>query len=115
MALTSAVHTLPNNRGTLTPRGKLTASKPKELIVNGTLVTDTLGGEIDGNDDGQAGSDYIATITGSRVTPCGISLASVRRRPANIGDVIDHLLARGELAMRCPRNGGHRETDPVHL
>ena len=66
---------------TLTPRGKLTASKPEELIVNGALVTDTLGREIDGDDDGQAGSDYIATISGSRVTAGGLPLARRREQP----------------------------------
>jgi hypothetical protein len=50
---------------TPTPRGKLTASKPEELIVNGSLVTDTLGREIDGSDDGQPGGDYVATISGT--------------------------------------------------
>ena len=68
----------------LTPRGKLAASKPEELIINGSLVTDTLGRAIDGADDGQAGSDYIATISGTRVTTGGIpsagaSSASERR------------------------------------
>jgi hypothetical protein len=43
---------------TLTPRGKLTASKPEELIINGSLLTDTLGREVDGNDDGQPGGDF---------------------------------------------------------
>ena len=47
-------------------RVKLTASKPEELIVNGTLVTDTLVREIDGADDGHPGTDYIATISGTR-------------------------------------------------
>ena len=53
VAPASAVYNASNNSVTLTPRGKLTASKPEELIVNGALVTDTLGREIDGNDDGQ--------------------------------------------------------------
>ncbi len=57
-----------NPAGRFTSRTKLTASKPEELIVNGTLLTDTLGREIDGADDGQAGSDYIATVSGNRLT-----------------------------------------------
>ena len=63
----SAVYTASNNQVTLTPRGTLNLTKPEELIVNGALVTDTLGREIDGNDDGQPGGDYIATIKGSGV------------------------------------------------
>ena len=44
--MASAVYS--NNQVTLTPRVKLTSSKPEELIVNGALITDTLGRGIDG-------------------------------------------------------------------
>jgi hypothetical protein len=81
----------------LTPRAKLTASKPEELIVNGSLVTDPLGREIDGNDDGQPGGDYIATISGTRVTAGGLPLARIRQQSASVADVIDYLLTRGRL------------------
>ena len=66
VTLASAVYSTSNNGVTLMPRVKLTASKPEELIVNGTLVTDTLVREIDGADDGHPGTDYIATISGTR-------------------------------------------------
>ncbi len=62
----SAVYSASDDEVILAPRTKLTASKPGELIVNGTLITDTLGREIDGADDGVAGSDYVATISGTR-------------------------------------------------
>jgi hypothetical protein len=61
-------------------------------------VTDTLGREIDGTDNGQPGGDFIATVTGSRVTSGGIPLARVRRQPTTAVDVVDRLLARGDLA-----------------
>jgi hypothetical protein len=61
-------------------------------------LTDILGREIDGNEDGQPGGDYIATISGTRVTTGGLPLARTRRQTASIADVVDHLLARGELA-----------------
>ena len=60
-------------------------------------MTDTLGREIDGADNGQPGSDYIATISGTRVTPGGLPLARTGLQPATVADVVDHLLARGEL------------------
>ena len=90
---------------TLTPRGTLNLTKPEELIVNGRLVTDTLGRQIDGNDDGQPGGDYIATISGSRVTVGGLPLARTMEQPANVPAAIDALLARGELTglTRLPR------------
>ena len=99
MPVASAIYNPSNNSVTLTPRGKLTASKPEELIVNGSLITDTLGREIDGDDDGQAGGDYIVTISGSRVTAGGLPLARTQRQPASVADVVDHLLARGELTQ----------------
>ena len=93
----SAVYNALNNSVTLTPRAKLTASKSEELIVNGTLVTDSIGREIDGNNDGQPGGNYIATINGSRKTAGGLPLARVREQPATVPDAIDVLLNRGEL------------------
>ena len=80
----SAVYTASNNQVTLTPRGTLNLTKPEELIVKAALVTDTLGREIDGNDDGQPGGDYIATISGSRVTVGGLPLARTREQPATV-------------------------------
>ena len=78
--MASAAYNGSNRQVTLTPRGKLTASKPDELIVDGSLVTDTLGRGIDGAGDAVADSDYIATITGTRVTAGGISLRAHRRK-----------------------------------
>jgi hypothetical protein len=92
----SAVYS--NDQVTLTPRTTFTSSKPEELIVNGTLVTETLGRGIDGGDDGVAGSNYIATITGTRVTAGGIPQARTHRQPATVADMVDHLLTRGDLA-----------------
>jgi hypothetical protein len=93
----SAVYTGSNNQVTLTPRGTLNLTKPEELIVNGSLVTDALGREIDGNDDGQPGGDFIATIRGSRATPGGLPLARTQKQPANVPAAIDALLIRGEF------------------
>ncbi len=68
-------------------------------------MTDTLGREIDGNNDGQPGGDYIATVSGSRVTTGGLPLARTRDQPASVQTAIDALLAHGELAglTRSPR------------
>jgi hypothetical protein len=70
----SAVYTAPNDSVTLVPRVKLSPSKLMELIVDAALVTDSLGRPIDGNDTGQPGGDYIATISGNRVTVGGLPL-----------------------------------------
>lgn len=62
----------------LSPHNKFTAAKPQELLVNGALLTDTFGREIDGAANGQAGSDYIATISGNRVTSEGPAPEALR-------------------------------------
>ncbi len=106
----SAVYTASNNEVTLTPRGTFNLTKPEELIVNGALLTDTLGRQIDGNDDGQPGGDYIATLNGTRVTPGGLPLARSQPQPASVEDAIDALFAHGELSgltglLRARREG----------
>jgi hypothetical protein len=45
------------------------------MMFNAALVTDTLGRRIDGNEEGQPGGDYSATISGSGVTTGGLPLA----------------------------------------
>ena len=46
-----------NDQVTLTPNGTLSLTKPEELVVNGALLKDSLGREIDGSGDGQPGGD----------------------------------------------------------
>jgi hypothetical protein len=92
----SAVYS--NDQVTLTPRAKFSSSKSEELIVNGSLVTDTLDRGIDGADDGVAGSNYIATIAGARVTTGGIALVRTEGQLSRTVGAIEYLLARGELA-----------------
>jgi hypothetical protein len=98
VSVASAVYNASNDSVTLMPRGKLTASKPEELIVNGAIITDAISRGIDGADNGKAGSDYIATISGSRVTGGGIPLARIGRQPV-VAVAVDHLLTHRELAQ----------------
>ncbi len=67
MPVASAVYSTTVNRVTITSQSRLTASQPEELIINGQLLTDASGRKIDGAHKGHAGSDYIATIRGTRV------------------------------------------------
>ncbi len=99
----SAVYSSSNNEVTLTPRTALSKSKPEELIVNGALLTDTLGRDLDGADSGTAGSDYIATIKSDRLTIGGIPLARTANPSAAAVDV---LLATYALADIRRRRGG---------
>jgi hypothetical protein len=49
------------------------------------------------NNYGQPGGDYIATISGTRLTTGGLPLERTQRQTASIADVVDHLLARSAL------------------
>jgi hypothetical protein len=48
---------------TLIPLKKLAFKPPLQLRLRGALLTDTLGTLLDGNQNGQAGSDFVATLT----------------------------------------------------
>ena len=95
---TSAVYNGSNNQVTLTPPGKLNLTKPEELIVITSVLTDALGRQVDGNDDGQAGGNYIATFSGSRATTGGIPL----RKPGNSRRKSEPRSTRCSLAMSWP-------------
>ncbi len=97
VASASALYSASNDSVTIIPRGTLSSTKPQELIVNAALVTDALGRPIDGNDDGQPGGDFIATISGRRVSAGGVPLARTQEQNA-IPTAIDALLAEGDLA-----------------
>jgi hypothetical protein len=92
---TNLIYDPSNNSMTLTPRGKLTAAKPEELIVNGALLTDMLGREIDGDGDGQPGGDSIAAMRRTMPTTGGLPLARTQAAGEHRGR--GRSRARGEL------------------
>ena len=94
----SAVYADATHEVTLMLRGNQKRAKPQELVVIGSVLTDMMGRQVDGNGDGQQGGSYIATIRGSQVTKGGLPLARPRERTAMVPAAIDALLARGELA-----------------
>ena len=94
----TAVYTSSNNQVTLTPRGTLNLTKPEELIIDAALLTDTLGREVEGTDDGETGGDYIATLSGTRVIPGGPSV--VRTTPFTARTPRTALLSR--FSVRFP-------------
>jgi hypothetical protein len=93
-----AVYNASNHSVTLTPRSKFNPAKTEELTVNAALVTDALDRPIDGNAEGQAGGNYVATFGRGGVTVGGLAAVRTREQPAAVPAVIDALLARGELS-----------------
>ncbi len=62
------------NTVTLVPLKKLVLSSRLQLVINASLLTDARGRPLDGNDDGQAGGNFLATLSKG-----GVSVASAAR------------------------------------
>ena len=76
------------NTVTLVPLKKLVLSSPLQLVINASLLTDARGRPLDGNDDGQAGGNFLATLSKSGVSvarqchaKCQAPLRAGRRYP----------------------------------
>ncbi len=70
---------------TLTPKSPFSLAKPVQLTVVGTGASglqDTLGRLIDGDDDGQGGSNAVAVLTKKSVKFDAVELARTSRRTA---------------------------------
>ncbi len=66
--ISKAVYSASTDTVTLTTKKALVVNPPLQLRVNGSSVLDSLGRPIDGNDDGQAGGNFLATLSKKGVT-----------------------------------------------
>jgi hypothetical protein len=64
--LARAVYNSSTMSVTLYPAGTLTLTHPDQLSISAGMVTDIYGRPIDGNDDGQPGGNFIATLSKKR-------------------------------------------------
>jgi len=90
--LLSAAYNSANDTVTLTPKKKFVLSKPVQLVVHGeppSGLEDSYGRLIDGNDNGQAGSNAVAVLTSKGATISVLSGGSA---------AVDLLVEHGELA-----------------
>ena len=90
---------------TLIPRGVLNLSKPLQLSVGGPGLTDATGRPVDGKNNGQAGSAYLALLTrgGVQVQAAGRSVGISGASPR----AFDHILSRrwiGSVHFRPARH-----------
>jgi hypothetical protein len=102
LALRSATYNPAAHTVTLMPKNKLSAAQPDELIVTGSVLTDTLGRPIDGNHDGQPGGNFEATFKGRSVTIASVGntvAASVARLAPN---AVDRVLAGNAAYFSVP-------------
>jgi hypothetical protein len=74
---------------TLTPKSPFDLSQPEQLQVTAALLTDTFGRELDGQDDGMPGGNFIATFSRRGVQmPQFDAEPALRRLPARAVDAI---------------------------
>ena len=99
--LRSAVYNRSTNTVALTPKKPFALTKPVQLLVDGLApsgLQDSYGRLIDGNDNGTAGGDAIATLGKKGVTIDAVELVRTHSQPITTSAVIDALLERGKLA-----------------
>jgi hypothetical protein len=77
----------------LVTRKSLTLSQPLELTINAEALLDALGQPLDGNDSGQSGANFVATLTKTGVTVN--SVAPVSAGPQLSASAVDVLLGEG--------------------
>jgi hypothetical protein len=93
----------------------LTNFPPRKSAFIGALVTDALGRAIDGTDDSQPGSNYVATFSRSGVTTGGPTAVQTNGPAASTVAAVDALIARDELAELTGSHRARREARPVTL
>jgi hypothetical protein len=79
------------------PATKPDLSQSVRLQIVAADLTNVLGRQLDGNDDGQPGCNYSTTINRSGTSADELSPARPFKRSTAVPTVIDALLARGEL------------------
>jgi hypothetical protein len=83
---------------TLIPKKPFALTKPVQLLINGLApsgLRDSTGRLIDGNDDGEAGGNAIATLARGGVTLSAVELARTIGSPQGNAHLIDAVLAGG--------------------
>ncbi len=88
---------------TLTPRGKV-PTQEMQLTINASLVLDAEGRQLDGNDDGQPGGNYVAMLNSHGLASAALPLVRTGRISAR---AVGALLLGGDLAARPSIRPGH--------
>ncbi len=97
VAPATAVYNASTNTVTLTPKKALVLNPPEQLKINSSGLLDALGRALDGNNDGQAGGNFVATLSKQGITLERLGGAPSSRLAAT---AVDHLLEKGALRSR---------------
>lgn len=90
----------------LTPKGKI-PSQEMQLTINASLVLDAEGRQVDGNDDGQPGGNYVRLLNSRGVIGLALPLVRANRVSAK---AFDALVLGGHLAAKPGLRTGHSHT-----
>ena len=90
---------------TLMPRGKVPKGDT-QLTINASSVLDAESRELDGNDDGQPGGNYVATLNNQDVITAAISAASARSMSEKATDAA---LLDGHFDVKTSPRWGHSQ------
>jgi RHS repeat-associated protein len=108
--LSSAIYSPSAHTVELIPKSKLNLTQPEELIITAAQLTDIYGRPLDGNDDGQPGGNFVATITKKEITIVSPKSSPATRSltAAAVGSLIEtgRLSSIGDIGR--PRKGEHR-------
>jgi hypothetical protein len=102
LALRSATYSPAAHTVTLIPKNKLSAAQPDELIVTGSVLTDTLGQPIDGNHDGQPGGNFEAIFKGKSLTIAATDSPNAIPASRLPIEAVDGILATAKGHWACP-------------
>jgi hypothetical protein len=94
VAPASATYNASTNTVTLTPRKALVLNPPESLTINSSGLLDALGRELDGNDDGLPGGNFVATLSKRGITTARVGGGPSSRLAAT---AVDHLMKKGAL------------------
>jgi hypothetical protein len=104
VALASARYDGSAHTVTLIPKQAFNEMQLQQLTVKSALLRDSLGRLIDGNDDGQPGGDFVATLKGKSVTIAAKAAATAAPAARLTVEAIDRVLAGdAELFTRPSR------------
>jgi hypothetical protein len=98
LPLSSAIYSSSANTVTLVTKSKLNLAQPEEVVVIGALLMDAFGRPIDGNNDGEPGGNFTATLSkkGTTIT----SARSSSRIALLRADAVDSLIESGGVDIK---------------
>jgi hypothetical protein len=111
--LSSATYNASAHTVTLIPRSKLNPAQPEQLRITGSVLTDSFGRSVDGNDDGQPGGEFVATTKGKSVAMATFSNTGAVPLSRLALEAIDRVLAVDTQSLAGPLRSTRTRPKPL--